>query len=146
MTNTNDEAGLRAAHDQFFTALNAMFTGDLVPMNAIWSHQGDVTNLGPFGGRLEGWEAVGAQFRKEAAMQWGDAGRVVYRDLIVMAGKDLGYTICVEQGENMSVDGRPVVVNHRATKVFRIEDGGWRLVHHHTDLAPQLQTAGEVVR
>lgn len=95
-----------------------------------------MTNLGPFGGRLTGWEAVSAQFQKEAAMKW--AGRVVCQDLVAFAGKDLGYTICVERGEGLSVDGNPVIVNHRATKVFRLEDGQWKLVHHHTDLAPQL--------
>lgn len=135
---SSDEAGLRAAHDQFFTALNAMFANDVAPMNAVWSHQDDVTNLGPFGGRLTGWNAVWAQFQKEGAMKWG--GRVVCEDLVVFAGTDVGYTICVERGENMSVDGRPVAVNHRATKVFRKEDGRWKLAHHHTDLAPQLQS------
>lgn len=142
MTNeSQDQAGLRAAHDQFFTALNAMFTGDLVPMHAIWSHQSDVTNLGPFGGRLTGWDAVCAQFQKEGALKWGQSGRVVCRDVMVFAGKDVGYTICIEHGENMSVDGKPITVNHRATKVFRLEDAQWKLVHHHTDLAPQLDLA-----
>jgi ketosteroid isomerase-like protein len=134
-----DEQGLRAANEQFYAALNAMFTGELAPMNAIWSHENDVTNLGPFGDRLVGWDAVGAEFKKEAGMKLG--GRVVCRDLIVHAGKDLGYTVCVEQGENMSADGKPVVVSHRATNVFRLEAGGWKLIHHHTDLSPELQQA-----
>ena len=50
------EKGLRAASDRFYAALNAMFTGDLAPMNAIWSHGDDVTDMGPFGGRLTGWK------------------------------------------------------------------------------------------
>lgn len=31
-TESNQEAALRAAHDRFFTALNAMFANDLAPM------------------------------------------------------------------------------------------------------------------
>ena len=136
---TKAEKELRAANDQFYAALNAMFTGDLAPMNASWSHRDDVTNMGPFGGRLTGWEAVGAEFQKEAGMKFG--GRVVCMELIVQAGKDMGYTVCVEQGENMSTDGKPVTVSHRATNVFRRENGQWKLVHHHTDLSPQLEKA-----
>ncbi len=138
-THSNDEEGLRAANARFYAALNAMFTGDLAPMGAIWSHQSDVTNLGPFGDRLVGWDAVGAEFKKEAGMKLG--GRVVCKDPIVHAGKDLGYIVCLEQGESMSADGKPVVVSFRATNIFRLEDGQWKLVHHHTDLSPQLQQA-----
>ncbi|MGD9225297.1 MAG: nuclear transport factor 2 family protein [Desulfobacterales bacterium] len=135
----NIEKELRAANDQFYAALNAMFTGDLAPMNAIWSHGEDVSNQGPFGDRMDGWAAVKAQFKKEADMVLG--GRVTCQALIVRAGKDLGYTVCVEKGENMTAAGKPVEVSHRATNVFRLENGQWRLVHHHTDLSPQLERA-----
>jgi ketosteroid isomerase-like protein len=130
---------LRAANDQFYTALNSMFTGDIAPMNAIWSHRDDVTLMGPFGDRLVGWEAVGGEFKREAGMKLG--GRVVCKDLLVQVGSDMGYTICVEQGENMSADGKPVAVYFRATNVFRLEAGQWRLVHHHTDVSESLKNA-----
>ena len=61
--------------------------------------------------------------------------------MVVHAGTDMGYTACVEEGENMSAEGKPVVVSHRATNIFRLEDGKWKLVHHHTDLSPQLEKA-----
>lgn len=130
------DAEVRAANDQFYAALNAMFKGELAPMNAIWSHSDDVSNQGPFGARMDGWQAVGAQFKREAAMKLG--GRVSYKNLIVQTGRDLAYTVCVEIGENMTAAGKPVHVSHRATNIFRREKGQWRLIHHHTDLAPQL--------
>jgi signal transduction histidine kinase/ketosteroid isomerase-like protein len=109
-------------------------------VTAIWSHSADVSNQGPFGDRMDGWDAVGAQFRKEAGMKL--SGRVTCRNQIVRVGRDLGYTVCVEQGENMTAAGKRVNVSHRATNVFRLESGQWRLVHHHTDLSPQLDQAG----
>jgi ketosteroid isomerase-like protein len=136
---TEAEKEIRAANDQFYAALNSMFTGDLAPMNAIWSHQDDVTDLGPFGGRLAGWDAVGAEFKKEAGMKLG--GHVICKDLLVRAAFEMGYTVCVEQGENMSADGKPVMVSHRATNIFRRENGQWKLVHHHTDISTQLEQA-----
>jgi ketosteroid isomerase-like protein len=133
------EHELRAANDSFYAALNAMFTGNLEPMNAIWSHSDYVTDMGPFGGRLTGWKSVGEEFKKEAGMKLG--GKVVCKDVHVYAGTDMGYTVCVEEGENMSADGKPVKVSHRATNVFHLEDGQWKLVHHQTDLSPQLENA-----
>ena len=38
----------------------------------------------------------------------------------------------------LTAAGKPVKVSHRATNVFRREEGQWRLIHHHTDLSPQL--------
>jgi ketosteroid isomerase-like protein len=38
----------------------------------------------------------------------------------------------------MTAAGKPVEVSHRATNIFRREEGQWRLIHHHTDLSPQL--------
>jgi len=148
--NTNDDSTseenifnikqeLHAANDSFYAALNAMFAGNLEPMNAIWSSESNVTNMGPFGDRLTGWEAVGAEFKKEAGMKLG--GKVVCKDLHIYAGTDMGYTICIEEGENMSAEGKPVKVRHRATNIFHLENGKWKLVHHHTDLSPQLEKA-----
>ncbi|HEV8711480.1 MAG TPA: nuclear transport factor 2 family protein [Candidatus Binatia bacterium] len=136
---TPAEEEVRQAADAFYAALNRMFTGDMGPMSEIWSHASDVTDMGPFGGRLVGWEKVGAEFEREAKMKLG--GKVEARDVVVRVGGDLGYTLCVEHGENMSADGKPVTVDHRATNIFRREAGKWKLIHHHTDISEALQKA-----
>lgn len=133
------EEGLREANDMFYAALNAMFTGDLEPMNAIWAHDEQVTDMGPFGGRLTGWEAIGDEFKKEAGMKLG--GKVICKDLHIYTGTDMGYTVCTEEGENMSADGKSVLVRFRATNIFQLKGGHWKIIHHHTDLSPQLQEA-----
>ncbi|MDP1726832.1 MAG: nuclear transport factor 2 family protein [Bacteroidota bacterium] len=133
---------IKAANDSFYAALNAMFTGNLEPMVAIWSHSENITDMGPFGGRLTGWKAVHEEFEKEAAMKFG--GKIVYKDLHTYAGTDMGYTVCIEEGENMSSEGKPVTVSHRATNIFHLENGAWKMVHHQTDLSPQLEKTFEV--
>jgi ketosteroid isomerase-like protein len=136
------EQGIRKANDQLYDGLNAMFTGDLEPLNRLWSHSETITHMGPFGGRLTGWKEVYEEFKKEAAMKFG--GKIVCKDLHVFAGTDMGYTVCVEEGENMSPDGKPVKVSHRATNVFHLENGEWKLVHHQTDISSQLESAYEI--
>ena len=135
------EAGIRAANDSLYSGLNAMFAGSHEPLENLWSHRESITYTGPFGGRFTGWKAVQEEFRKAAAMKLG--GRISCNDLHVYAGKDMGYTVCVEEGENVDAQGNPIKVSHRATNIFHLEDGQWRLVHHHTDISQQLEKAFE---
>ena len=140
-TAKNTEQDLRKANDQFYSALNTMFTGDVEPINTIWSHRNSITYMGPFGGSMTGWDAIGAEFKKTASMKLG--GKVVCSNVHFFAGSDLGFAVCVEVGENISSEGKFVSVSHRATNIFQLQDGNWKLIHHHTDLAPQLEKAFE---
>ncbi len=139
-----DTAGVRAASDAFYSALNQMFVGNVEPMNAVWSHESDVSQLGPFGGRLVGWDAVGAEWKRESGLKLG--GKVAAEHVQVVAGVCMGYTVTEEVGENMTADGKSVKVRFRATNVFRKERGGWKLVHHHTDVSEALVNASGLVK
>jgi len=136
------EAGVRQASDQFYAALGSMLAGDATPLGEVWSHAADVTNMGPIGDRQVGWEAVKAQFDGEAKRKMG--GSVSCKDLLVRATANLGYTLCVEHGEQLSARGKPIVVEHRVTNIFRREQGKWKLVHHHTDQSGGLQATVEM--
>ena len=135
---TNEQI-LMEANNQFYRALNNMFMGDVQSMYNIWSHANDVTQLGPFGDCIKGWDAVGAEWKRESQLKLG--GKVECRDLLVFPGKEMGFTVCTEVGQNMSADGKPVEVKFRATNIFRLENGEWKLVHHHTDISSSLQAA-----
>jgi ketosteroid isomerase-like protein len=135
------EAGIRAANDSLYSGLNAMFAGDLQTLENLWSHTETITYTGPFGGRITGWEEVYKDFKKTTDMKLG--GKIVCSDLHVYAGTDMGYTVCVEVGENMDPEGKPIRVSHRATNIFHLENGLWKLVHHHTDISTQLEKAFE---
>jgi Domain of unknown function (DUF4440) len=53
---------------------------------------------------------------------------------------DLGYTVGYERAE-LSIDGGPTQPwRVRVTRIYRREDGRWRLVHRHGDFAPQDQS------
>jgi ketosteroid isomerase-like protein len=61
------------------------------------------------------------------------SGRIEQRDMSVVAGKDLGYSVCTETGQLRSSEGPMVTFNQRATNIFRLEGGTWKLIHHHAD-------------
>jgi len=133
--------GLIAANDALYTGLNEMFKGNIEPLNNLWSHSETISYMGPFGESLIGWDAVGAEFSKVADMKLG--GSISCVDMHAYLGSDFGYTTCVEEGENMDADGNPVSVSHRATNIFQLENGEWRLIHHHTDKSHQLDVIYE---
>lgn len=121
---------------EFYRALNVMFTGELAPMLAVWSHAGDVTYMGPGGDFRVGWDQVLASWKEQAAMKLG--GKVHSDNMRVTVGHDLAVTHNIEIGENVK-DGQVLKVSIRATNVFRKERGKWKMVGHHTDLLPHLK-------
>ncbi|MFM8520380.1 MAG: YybH family protein [Solirubrobacterales bacterium] len=118
------------AQEEFYAALNAMLTGDVGPMREIVSTADEATLAGPFGDIQTGGAMI-AHFESEAGMEMG--GEVEVTDLTIVGGEDMGYSICVENAKGLTIDGEERDLVHRATNVFRREDGGWKMIHHHTD-------------
>lgn len=132
-----DEESVTKATEQFYVALNAMFTGDVAPMEAVWSHTDDVTFMGPDGTLLTGWEQVRAGWQKQAAMKLG--GHVAPESVRIILGKDLAAEFNFEKGTNTNADGKTQTVSIRSSKVFRNENGAWKLISHHADPLPFMK-------
>lgn len=130
-----NEEEVRTASGQFYASLNSLFKGELDPMIGLWSHADDVTYLGPAGGILVGWEAVRKSWEDQAALKLG--GKVEPEDMHVTAGDEIGITVNYERGTSY-INGKPEKVNIRATNTFRLENGKWKMIGHHTDILPWL--------
>ena len=133
---SSDEQAVQQATDSFYTALNEMFTGNIEPMNDVWSHTNDVTYMGPDGKFIVGWDQVLPEWQSQALRKLG--GEVRAEQIQINVGNDLATVQCRERGENF-VDGNPTRVSIRATNVFRKENGQWKMIGHHTDTLPFLQ-------
>lgn len=131
----NEDAAVRQANDAFYAALNAMFRGEIAAMDAVWSHADDVTFMGPDGKFTVGWDAVSAEWEKQAALKLG--GEIRTEGVYAKVGQDLATVECFEVGEN-EVNGKATPVSIRATNVYRKENGEWRMIGHHTDTLPFL--------
>ncbi|MBJ7259508.1 MAG: nuclear transport factor 2 family protein [Chthoniobacterales bacterium] len=131
----NNTAAVRAASNQFYTALNQLFTGDMAPMEAIWSHRKDVTYMGPGGGYRVGWDAVRKDLASQAAMKL--SGSIKPAQVQINAGSDLASVSNMEVGSNV-IGGKKSVVSLRATSIYRKENGQWKMIGHHTDLIPRM--------
>ncbi len=126
-----------SANDQFYTALNAIFVGNMEPMDSVWSHADDITYLSPTGEQLTGWEAVRKSWQIQADNELG--GKVESRDVqIVLLNPTLALVTNREVGENPNTPQGPMNVNIRSSKIYRLESGKWKLVFDHVDLLPLL--------
>ena len=125
-----------AANAQFYAALNKMFVGEVAPMEAVWSHAGDVTYMGPNGHVEHGWSAVLKAWQGQAAVKLG--GKVEPTDVQAIVGIDVAVVTDYEEGENTNANGKVAKLKLRGTNVFRKEEGAWKMVGHHTDTLPYL--------
>jgi hypothetical protein len=122
---------VRAATVLFYDAYNSALHGDLNPLTAVWSHSPEVSNLSAAGGRANGWNEVHADFQNLVRLY--PAGHIAPQDITVVAVGNMGYSVCLETGQLRSADGPMINFTQRATNVFRLEDGKWKMVHHHAD-------------
>lgn len=121
--------------DEFYRALNVLFTGDSAAMKALWSHADDVTYMGPDGKYLIGWADISAEWDRQAALVLG--GRVEPTRLRSVVGADLVVITCVEAGANDNgIEGKTVSI--RSSTVFRREGGAWKAIGHQTDPLPYV--------
>src|SRR5262245_26696936 len=91
-----DETGVRAADDQVVHALNAMCTGEIAPMEKVWSHAEDVTYMGPDGKFLVGWSDVSDNWKQQAGLKLG--GEIREESVQMKVGADLATVECREIG------------------------------------------------
>ena len=130
------EDEIRQASEQFYEALNRMINGDPEPMMEVWSHGSDVATMHPLGGRETGWEEVRASW-EQVAQGFSD-GQVSIEDLVVVPlADDVAYTLGTEHGQASLGDER-VGIDWRVTNIYRRDEGEWKVVHHHTDVSPEL--------
>jgi len=136
---------LENARRQSRNAVAAIFRGDSQPARALFSDREDVTLGNPFGpfalGRKQLEEAL-----ERAASNYRD-GEVTDVELVATyVSGDLACVVEVERGRAKVGGGQEIFpLALRATSLFRLEDGEWKLVHRHADPITTLRPASSVV-
>jgi ketosteroid isomerase-like protein len=117
-------------------ASNDYIAGDPATLRAMLTQVDPATFLPPSGAVIEGAEAA-EQAQVGGAAAFGQDSTGHFEVLNSGASGDLAFWTG-RQVASMDVRGRdePVQMVLRTTEVFRREDGEWKLVHRHADLAP----------
>jgi ketosteroid isomerase-like protein len=139
------EDDIRQASDRFYDALNQLLQGNPGAMNEVWSHGAYVSTMHPIGGREIGWEQV-RQAWEQTSQAISSAPAtiepVTVSDLaVVRLDKDLAYTLGTEQ-LRATVGGQQVSLAGRATNIYHLENGEWKVMHHHVDAFPAEAVQG----
>jgi ketosteroid isomerase-like protein len=124
-------------------AEEALVQGDLEPRLALWSRRDPVSVWGAWGPCKTGWDEVSRIFRWVAS-RFSDDGTIRsdfhYEIEVADVVGDMAYTVGFERFNATLEDGKVEPVTVRVTHVYRREDGEWRIVHRHGDLAPVDQS------
>lgn len=128
---TDRDDFLRWVETELYQAEFALHNGDAGPRRALWSRNEPVSVLGAMRnafGRRELDELFSGLERT-----FSDCTSHVLELLAYDVVGDMAYTAGLEH-TTCSIDGQPGSYTLRATQVYRLEDGDWKVAHRHGDI------------
>jgi ketosteroid isomerase-like protein len=128
------DSSLRAFLPQFEESINRFINGDPSSWKQHASRRDDVTIMGAWGAYEKGWNEVGSRY-DWAVKRFKESGaKVKFEYISSQVSGDLAYTVAIERSEALVAgQDKPASMALRVTRVFRKEDGAWKLVHRHAD-------------
>jgi ketosteroid isomerase-like protein len=130
------ESGVQYLIDQFYAAYTQVVNGDPEPMLALWSHAPYVSAMHTLGDTEVGWEKVEAEWRRVSGTI--TRGEIAFELLQEHGSGDLALVVGIESGA-IEVNEQVVEFRIRVTNIFELQDGQWRVIHHHGDAIPAME-------
>ena len=116
-------------------AAAAYVRGDAGPIVALSTTQPPATFFGPDGGSVHDPDNVTASYR-DGASHFQPDGTSRLEILQSGASDDIGFWTGFQHATvKMAANGHLQQMKLRITEIFRLEDGAWKLVHRHADMA-----------
>ena len=126
---------VREASKKFYAGLNRMANGEKDTLAVAWSQNGSATAMHPIGGREVGWKAIEGSFNQVAKL--ASNGKIELKDQLIQVVGDAAYELGTEKVQ-FKLGGHEVKDEARVTNIYKKENGNWKMVHHHTDIAPAM--------
>ena len=119
------------------TASDAYIEGDFAPLSALLTTEDPASFMPPSGAVVRGARAS-SQAQEQGARQFRQGSRGSFEIIQSHASGDLGFWTGLQPADvMMEGKGAPQHMTLRVTEVFRREDGAWKLVHRHADMAKE---------
>jgi ketosteroid isomerase-like protein len=132
--------------EQWHLAQGEFLKGNPEPVKERWSHREDVSVANPYGPPVRGWEQVAKTVEHAASLR--SDGEFVGSEVVAKyVTAELAYVVQIERAK-AKVGGREDITPYavRATNIFRLEDGEWKVVHRHADPITTPQPAESVIQ
>ena len=127
---SDDEGFLTWVRTELYDAELALHQGDPAPRRALWSRREPVSVLGAWG-NAQGQHELDELFAS-LGRSFSDCTSYAFELVAHDVTGEMAYTAGFEH-TSASVDGQPRTYTLRATQVYRLEDGQWRVAHRHGD-------------
>ncbi len=130
------ESTVQSLVNQFYAAYNQVANGDPEPMLALWSHAPYVSAMHTLGDSELGWEKVEAEWRRVSGTM--TRGEIAFEQFQEHGSGDVAYVVGIETGA-IEVNEQVVEFRIRVTNIFELQDGTWKVIHHHGDAIPAME-------
>ena len=127
---SDDDGFLTWVRTELYDAELALHQGDPAPRRALWSRREPVSVLGAWG-NAQGQHELDELFAS-LGRSFSDCTSYAFELVAHDVAGEMAYTAGFEH-TSASVDGEPRTYTLRATQVYRLEDGRWRVAHRHGD-------------
>ena len=129
------DAFLDATMARYRDAETALHNGDATPRKSMWARTDPLTLLGA-ALSATGWDEIAPIFDRLEA-RFSNCTSCEHEVIAAGASGDFAYVVAYEH-TTASLNGSPALpYTLRATTVFRREDGEWKVVHRHADVASE---------
>src|SRR5262245_2483506 len=142
MTSVDFEGAIQEAR----AALDMIVKGDAAAYKALYSDGEDITLANPFGGIAHGRAEV-LETLDRAASNFRDGYPTDYEEIEWLVTPDLAYTLEIERFVAKVGGGSDLSdIALRVSCMYRLEEGGWRLLHRHADPRVGPQTPESLIQ
>jgi ketosteroid isomerase-like protein len=102
----------------------------------LWSHADDVSIMAAVNGYQVGFDQVSTLLRWASTSQQFDSWSA--ENLVTIEGPELACSVELEHYVRV-VNGEDAGMTLRATQLYRLEDGEWRIIHRHGDALTDVE-------
>jgi ketosteroid isomerase-like protein len=119
--------------EKYHRALSELNNGNAKPVLDIFSTEDDVSLANPIGPAVKGRQEV-VQSAENTATAIRKSDAIDFENLINFVNCDFAYIVENEKYKT-KVSGTDDFdkITLRVTSIFRLEDGGWKMIHRHAD-------------
>jgi NAD(P)H-dependent FMN reductase/ketosteroid isomerase-like protein len=142
--------GRSSARHDFSTFMNqresaakAYTNGDAAPLDDILLRSGEASFFPPNGGSVRGAPDVATRYDQDAR-SFAPGGTTELEVLQSGADGDIAFWTGFQKAVvKMNGKDKPIPMKLRITELFRLREGGWKLIHRHADPAAEVKKPNE---
>lgn len=119
--------------DKYHCALDEVNKGSIQPFLDLFSKEDDISLANPNGVVIQGYKQV-MEIAQNTFPKLAQAESASFKNLVTFVNCDFAYLVENEQYNSKAGSHQdPDQITLRATTIFRLESGGWKVVHRHAD-------------